>query len=50
MLGFSSGRLLAGISERTLELAGTSPTSALVGAVVAYVGVRILRRTRRDAA
>jgi NhaP-type Na+/H+ or K+/H+ antiporter len=47
MWGPSSGQLLAGVSEKTLELAGTSPTSALVGAALAYVGVRLVRRGER---
>ena len=43
MLGLESGRLRAGASEKTHELAETSPTSAGVGAALAYLGVRFVR-------
>ena len=44
MWGPEREQLLAGVGEKTLELAGTSPTSAMVGAALAYVGVRLVRR------
>ena len=44
MRGPEREQLLAGVGEKTIELAGTSPTSAMVGAALAYVGVRIVRR------
>lgn len=39
---------MATAGERTLEIAGTSPTSAVVGAAMAYLGVKLLRRGRGE--
>ena len=50
MWGPSSEWLLSKAGEETLALAGTSPTSALFGAALAYLGVRLVRRGEVDSA
>jgi len=50
MWGASGQQLLAGVGEKVLALAGTSPTSAMVGAAMAYLGVRLLRRGNAERA
>lgn len=42
--------MLSKAGEKTIELAGTSPTSAAVGAALAYLGVRFVRRGHDDPA